>query len=114
MDSNGAELCALGDRLFSQKAQLDELHQTLAEVCYPERANFTVSRIAGDEYARDMYESVPAQNRRDLSGAIGSILRPRGKEWFKPQPGDDWRKTQRSLAWCDYARDVLRRLLYND
>ena len=83
MDTNAAELCAIGDRLFSKKAQLDELHQTLAEVCYPERANFTVSRIDGDEYARDMYESVPAQNRRDLAGAIGSIMRPRGKEWFK-------------------------------
>lgn len=112
MDTNAAELCAIGDRLFSKKAQLDELHQTLAEVCYPERANFTVSRIDGDEYARDMYESVPAQNRRDLAGAIGSIMRPRGKEWFKPAPQEDWRKTQIALSWCDNARDVLRRILY--
>lgn len=114
MDVNAQELVSLGNRLFTKKAQLDELHQRLAEVCYPERANFTVTRVDGDEYATDMYESVPAQNRRDLAGAIGSILRPRGKEWFKPEPEDDWRKTQTALTWCDNARDVLRRILYSD
>lgn len=113
-DINGDELVALGDRLFAKKAPLDELHQTLAEACHPARANFTVSRTEGDEYATDMYESVPAQNRRDLAGAIGAILRPRGKEWFKPIPQDDWRKTTRAMAWCDQARDVMRRLLYNE
>lgn len=113
MDSNGAELVALGDRLFGKKAQLDQLHQILAEQFYPERANFTVTRVDGDEYARDLYESGPAQARRDLSGAIGAILRPRGKEWFKPVPSDDWRKTNASLQWCDFARDVMRKLLYN-
>lgn len=113
-DQNALELIRVGERLFTKKAQLDEMHQRLAEVFYPERANFTVSRLDGDEYAQDMYESIPAQNRRDLAGAIGSILRPRGKEWFKPSPGDDWRKTQRALEWCDNARDTLRRILYGD
>jgi len=113
-DHNGDELVSLGDRLFSKKAQLDELHQTIAEQVYPERANFTVSRIEGDEYSRDLYESVPAQNRRDLAGAIGAILRPRGKEWFKPLPADDWRRSPTSMAWCDHARDILRRLLYTE
>lgn len=112
--SDGAELVALGDRLFAKKAQLDQLHQTIAELVYPERANFTVSRVEGDEYADNLYESIPAQNRRDLAGAMGSILRPRGKEWFKPSPGDDWRKTARALAWCDMARDTMRRLLYSE
>lgn len=114
MDSNGAELVALGDRLFSKKAQLDELHQTIAELCYPERANFTVSRIEGDEYVRNLYDSGPAQMRRDLAGAIGAILRPRGKEWFRPTPADEWRRTDRGMAWCDFARDVMRRILYSD
>lgn len=111
-DSNARELCMLGDRLFAKKAQLDELHQTLAEQVYPERANFTASRVDGQEFATELYESGPAQMRRDLAGAIGAILRPRGKEWFKPTPTDDWRKTDIGLAWCDYARDVMRRLLY--
>jgi len=113
MDNNGAELVALGDRLFGQKSQLDELHQTLAEMVYPERATFTTTRMEGEEFARDLYESQPAQNRRDLAGAIGAILRPRGKEWFRPQPTDEWRRTPTGLAWCDYARDIMRRILYN-
>lgn len=114
MDSNGAALVELGDRLFSKKAQLDELWQTLAEQFYPERANFTTSRIEGDEYVRNLYESGPAQNRRDLAGAIGAILRTRGKDWFRPLPEDEFRRTQRATEWCDWARDQLRRMLYNE
>lgn len=114
MDDNARELVTIGDRLFTKKAQLDELWQTLAEQVYPERANFTVSRIEGDEYVRDLYESGPAQNRRDLAGAIGAILRPRGKEWFRPQPVDEWRRTDRAMEWCDWARDILRRVLYTE
>lgn len=111
-DSNARELVALGDKLFGKKAQLDELHQTVAEQIYPERANFTVSRVEGDEYATQLYDSGPPQARRDLAGAINAILRPRAKEWFKPTPADDWRKTPAALAWCDHARDIMRRLLY--
>ena len=114
MDSNARRLCELGDKLFSKKAMLDELHQTLAEHFFPERANFTVERVDGEEFAREIYESGPAQARRDLAGAIGAILRPRGKEWFRPVPQDDWRKTDRAMKWADFARDKMRSLLYND
>lgn len=114
MDSNGAELVALGDRAFAKKAQLDELHQTLAEQIFPERATFTVSRVDGEEYARDLYESMPAQARRDLAAAIGAILRPRGKEWFRPTPADTWRRTQRAKEFADFVKAEMRRLLYNE
>lgn len=111
-DSNAIELIGLGDRLFAKKAQLDTLHQLIAEQIYPERANFTRVRAEGEEYAQWLYESGPAQDRRDLAGSIGAITRPRGKEWFKPVPSDDARKTSRALKWCDHAKDVTRRLLY--
>lgn len=113
-DSNAKELITLGERLFAKKATLDQLHQTLAEAFYPERANFTRSRTEGDEYADAMYESEPAQNRRDLAGAIGAILRPRGKEWFKPVPKETWRRTPAALRFADFARDQLRGQLYNE
>ena len=113
-DDNARELITLGDRLFNKKATLDQLHQTLAEAFYPERANFTRTRTEGDEYADNMYESEPAQNRRDLSGAIGAILRPRGKEWFKPVPKETWRRTPAAMRFADFARDQLRGQLYNE
>lgn len=113
-DQLARDLIELGDRLFSKKAQLDELWQTVSEQCYPERANFTVQRIDGDEYVTDLYDSGPPQMRRDLAGAIGAILRPRAKEWFRPEPSDEWRRTDRGMAWCDWARDVMRRQLYTE
>lgn len=112
MDNNAKELVAIAEKRFAKKASLDELRQTIAEQVYPERANFTVDRTEGQEYALALYESGPAQARRDLAGAIGAILRPRGKEWFKPVPIDDKRRTHRAMAWCDYVRDEMRRVLY--
>jgi len=113
MSHLGREMLQLGDSLFAKKANLDSLHQTIAELIYPERANFTRERTDGDEYADNMYESIPAQARRDLAGAIGAILRPRSKEWFRPEPADDWRKTHAANVFSDYARDVMRRQLYS-
>ena len=113
MSDLAKEMLQLGDRLFAKKASLDSLHQTIADLIYPERANFTRTHTDGDEYADGLYESIPPQARRDLAGAIGAILRPRGKEWFKPEPADEWRRTQNARVFCDYARDVMRRQLYS-
>ena len=112
MDENAKELIGLAERRFAKKALLDELRQTIAEQVYPERATFTTDRTEGSEYALDLYESGPAQARRDLAGALGAILRPRGKEWFHPEPFEDRYKTHRAMAWFDYVRDRMRRILY--
>jgi hypothetical protein len=92
-DSNARALFELGERLFSCKGTNDSLWQILADQFYPERATFTRKRVEGNEFVELLYESVPAQNRRDLAGAMGAILRPRGKQWFMPKPRETWSRT---------------------
>jgi hypothetical protein len=112
-DSNAAELISLGQRLFSYKGTNDSLWQILADQFYPERATFTRHRVEGNEFVELLYESVPAQNRRDLAGAMGAILRPRGKQWFMPKPREAWRKTDRAVMWLDFVQNQLRSMLYS-
>lgn len=111
-DVNAHELLRISDKLFSDKLQLDELHQSIAEEFYPERADFTETRTIGDEYADNLYESTPAQNHRDLSFAMGALNRPKGQQWWDQKAQDDWRNTDQARNWLSRARDRQRSLLY--
>lgn len=112
-DQNADQLILVSDRLFSKKMSLDSLRQRLAEEFFPERANFNSTRIDGDEYQRNSYESVPALNRRTLADAIGALTRPKQQQWMKVRPDDKRLHTDRVLVWSDWATEQIHRMLYN-
>jgi len=107
------ELCRLSSLRFEKKAQLDTLWQTIAEEVNPFRATFTTTRMDGDEYTRDLYESTPCQNRRDLAYAMGALTRPDDRQWFDYKAQDAERNTEAAKAWFARQRDKQRTLLYN-
>jgi hypothetical protein len=82
-DDNAKELHKREEKLFKKKANLDALNQELAYNFYPWRADFTVERCLGEEYAEDLFDGAPVRARRDLANARASMLRPRGQQWFK-------------------------------
>ncbi len=88
-DNNATELARREERLFGLKRNLDGLNQEIAYNFYPERADFTVERSLGTEFAIDIFDSAPILARRDLGNARAAMLRPRGSEWFLPQTPDD-------------------------
>jgi hypothetical protein len=106
-------LASFSDHMFSKKMNLDNLHQILAEEAHPARATFTTTRIDGDEYVRDMYESTPCQNRRDLAYAMGALTRPDDRMWFDFKATEEYRNTERAKTWLVKARDKQRTQLYN-
>lgn len=111
-DSNATELIRMGTSLFSKKHQLLTLWQTLAEEMYQARADFTHTRIDGDEFVEEQFESIPSQNRRDLASAMGALSRPKSQMWFDYRPRDEARATDRALAKLGLMRDKQRSLLY--
>lgn len=72
----------LGDELFSKKSPLNSLHQDIAENFYVERANFTVQRSIGQDFASNLMTSYPILCRRDLGNSFGTMLRNVSKPWF--------------------------------
>lgn len=112
-DSNADELIRLTDRVFSKKLGLDSLWQRLAEEFYPERADFTRVRSEGEEFAENLFESTPAQNRRELAYAMGSLMRPPAKKWFKMKPRDAKLRTDQAMMWLGNANDEMRSLIYS-
>jgi hypothetical protein len=112
LDNNAKELLERGTRLFGAKRQLDELHQRIAEECFPARAEFTRDRVVGTEIHDGLYESTPARNHDELSSAFGAVLRPRNKWWFKGRAREQSRRTDAAKRWFEWADGEMRTLIY--
>lgn len=107
------KLIEQGNQLFKNRTTLMILWQDIAENFYPERADFTVKREIGDDYAGNLTSSYPLMVRRELGDAISSMLRPRDQPWFSITVDgiDDLSYTSR--LWLEAATKVQRRAMYD-
>lgn len=103
-----------GDKLFSERRSLDSLWQATSEQFYPERADFTVSRHLGNEFADHLMTGMPSLIRRDLANNLSSMLRPRGQPWFYGRTKDETiNEDPTARRWLDWASDVQRNIMYD-
>ena len=89
------------------------LCQEIAENFYVERADFTVRREVGDEYAGNLMTSYPLQGRRDLGDQLQTMLRPTGKVWAHVGTVDSRREDNDAKVWLEWASGVQRRAMYD-
>lgn len=113
MHSDAKSLVERGDRLFSQKQTWDMRCQSIADQFYPERADFTVVRDIGDEFADHLMTGYPMMVRRDLGNSIGSMLRPKGQPWFHVKADREERETHEAREWLEDKTGVMRRAMYD-
>lgn len=112
MDLNAKELKKRADRLFAAKAPLDSLNQEIASNFYAARADFTSELELGEEFGSHLLDTYPEMVRRDLALAVGSMLRPSDRQWFRPFVDDDEViEDAASNAWLDYAQKVMARII---
>ncbi|HET8728363.1 MAG TPA: portal protein, partial [Alphaproteobacteria bacterium] len=110
---NAKQLRELADRLFTKRGRFISLCQEVAENFYVERADFTVSKQAGDEYAGNLMTSYPLQCRRDLGDQIQTMLRPTGKVWAHVGTGDPRREDTEAKQWFEEKENIMRRAMYD-
>ncbi len=101
MSYNLKEVITLADKAFSKKSPLTTLHQELADHFYPERADFTITRYIGDEYASHLMTGYPSLVRRELGNGISAMLRPRGKPWFEMTTNRPEKEDNASKQWLE-------------
>lgn len=107
------KLIGQGDQLFNSRSTLMMLWQDIAENFYPERADFTVKREIGDDYAGNLTTSYPLLVRRELGDSISSMLRPRGQQWFSISIDEDERLDNSGKEWLQWATGVQKRAMYD-
>ena len=113
MDSRAKALISQGDSLFTQKLTLISLWQEMAEHFYPERADFTVNRYLGEEFAGNLMTSYPLLVRRELGSSFSAMLRPTQKDWFKTSILRDDKLDNDARAWLEDKTKVQKRAMYD-
>ncbi len=101
------------DRLFSQKQTLDSRNQDIADHFYPERADFTVVRDIGADWADHLTTGYPSMVRRDLGNSLGAMLRPKGQPWFHMRADREEREDHEAKVWLERATATQRRAMYD-
>ena len=113
-DTRATELIELGNKLYNKRDGLLTLWQEIAENFYPERADFTMQHVLGEDFADHLMDSYPTLLRRELGNSISSMLRPRDRQWFKATTLDEGRDQDvTNAAYLEYANEKLRRLMYD-
>ncbi len=107
------ELIKRGDELFGKRSTLLTHWQDIAEQFYPQRADFTVHRIIGEEFADHLYSSFPLLVHRELSNAFASMLRRRDQEWFRMTVEDDENLSRGAREWLEVMTKRQRRAMYD-
>jgi hypothetical protein len=110
---NVEELTQLGDKLFGKRLSLLSMWQEVAENFYPERADFTVNRTLGDQFADNLTTSYPVLVRRDLGNSFSTMMRPSNLEWFHMGLKDEGKEDHEGKEWLEYATGVMRRAMYD-
>lgn len=108
-------LYELGNTLFSKKMPLTTLHQEIAENFYPERADFTLIRSIGTDFAANLMTSYPVLCRRELGNQFSTMLRPTARPWFHTgirhaAQGSVDNDTKGYLEWF---QEVQRKAMYD-
>ena len=109
---NSKQLKEVSERLFSKRQKMMMLWQEISENFYVERADFTVRREIGDDYAGHLSTSYPLQCRRDLGDQISTMLRPPGKEWFHIGTIDGAEDND-AKRWLEASAAIQRRAMYD-
>lgn len=106
------ELITTGNKSFSKRADLETLWQEIAWNFYVERADFTVTRSLGENFADHLTSSYPIKARQDLGNSLGSMLRPRSRTWFHVSTN---RKSVdiAGKQWLEWATHLQKNAMYD-
>ncbi len=114
LPERATRLCAMAASAFTARQALNSFWQEVAELHFPEHADFTTGKN-DDGFASNLYDSTPALYRRDFGNYLGSVLRPKGREWFKGRDRDDEVNAQQAIrAHYEHTDKRMRALLYDN
>lgn len=102
-----------GDQLFGKRGTLLSLWQEQADNFYPERADFTVTRTLGTDFADHLSTSYPLLVRRDLGNSLGTMMRPTNIDWYHMRLERQEREDQPAKEWLERATQIQKRAMYD-
>jgi hypothetical protein len=101
-----------GDKLFD-RGNILLSWQDAAEQFFPARADFTVSRIWGEEMAGHLMSSMPVLACRDLANSFSAMLRPASEPWFWVRTMRPEKEDTGTRQWLDWMSELMRNAMYD-
>ncbi len=107
------QLKEVADNLFGKKSPLTSLHQEIAENFYPERADFTLTRSIGADFAANLMTSYPVLCRRELGNQFSTMLRPTARPWFHTGIRNIKTPDNETKQYLEWFQEVQRKAMYD-
>ena len=96
------------DSLSSGRGMFDSHWQEIAELMYPEHANFTYTGAEGEKKMSKIYDSVPIHSNQLLSSGLFSLLTSSASPWFNIMPVDyEVSNVQEVMAYLNDVSKVM-------
>jgi hypothetical protein len=105
-------LSKTADELFGSKITLLGMWQEIAELSYPERADFTVQRFVGDEFAGNLSNSHALIARRDSATIMSTIMFPKNQIWAHIKAGGE-EGIIANRQWLELSTKTMRKAMYS-
>lgn len=117
MNSKIKDIISATQRNRSERAQLNQLMQEVAEVLSPDRIGFTGEMVSPARRTDKIFDTQPITAKRGLVNALGGMLRPKSAapgKWFDIVPENEDLLDNRAVKeWVDFAEERLWGALYN-
>ena len=111
-ENNCKELISRSAKMFDARLPTLNLWQELADQFYPERGEFTRTRLQ-EGFADHLFATEPVKMRRDLGNALSAMTRPGSRQWGKPDIDDaTLRKDVNVRAYLDWLGATQWRHMY--
>lgn len=106
------DLCT---KTFAHQTIMRAYWQQIAELSYPERANFFGDFPVGIDYYEGSFTSEMSVMRRDMAKQLSAMLRNPNTDWFQlvTRPDDIMEQDEEAERWCEMATSRLRNVIYD-
>lgn len=101
------------DRAFEKRGSLLSLWQEIGDNFYPERAEFTITRSLGTDFAANLTTSMPLIARRDMGDMFSSMLRPADVYWFDTRTNNYDTLGHEAKGWLEVASKTQWNAMYD-
>lgn len=108
-----SDLVMRGMSLYNERKAMTTLWQEIAENFYPQRADFTLTRYIGEEFAEHLYSSYPIIVHRELATSFAAMLRPRAKDWFAIDVDESDKLSHQGKEWLQWATKRQKWAMYD-
>lgn len=107
------QLRDVAENLFTKRMPIVSLWQEISDNFYPERADFTIHRSIGTDFAAGLMTSYPVRCRRDLGNQFSTMLRPTARPWFHTRRKYTKDESNEVRTWLEWFEETQRRAMYD-